>query len=134
MHLLRRLLLCLMILGPLGSALPLAAQGSGVVAVSSLAPQRTAAFSAAAKLHAQTLAQLSSSSPAGLWIVQDARGHLVASGVANPFPRELSSENYEALIPGVRGKRAKEFGFARTLGTSTRPAFRVIYVTLASES
>jgi hypothetical protein len=134
MHSGRQLLIAMLVLGPLGTTVPLSAQGTGPVAVSSLEPLRTPAFSAAAKLHAHALEELAPSTPAGLWIVQDARGQLIASGVANPFPHSISSENYDTVVPAVRGKRAKAFGFARTLGTSTRPAFRVIYVTLACDS
>ena len=116
----------------LGMALApsLMAQAAKPVPLSYLSPQRSPAFSAAARRHAQEMTQLGPSASAGLWIMQDARGHLVASGVLSPFPTTISSDNYGRVVPGAAGRAAAAFGFARTLGTQTRPAYRVAYVTL----
>jgi hypothetical protein len=127
-----KLLHCLRLL-LVGAALApsLMAQTTKPVPISYLSPQRTPAFSAAARRHAHDMTQFGPSTSAGLWIVQDARGRLVASAVLTPFPTSISSENYGRVVPGAAGRAAARFGFARTLATATRPAYRVAFVTLA---
>ncbi len=116
----------------LWSTAPLTAQGDGPVPLRLLEPQRTRAFTEAAALHAAALTRLPPSASAGLWIVQDAQGRLVSSGILTPFPKSIGSETYGTVVPGASGRAAIAYGFARTLQSPTRPAFRVAYVTLAS--
>ncbi len=115
-----------------GSLLACAPPVSGPAA--SLSERNTPAFAKAASLHATEMASLPSSASAGLWVVEDSQGNLVASGVLRAFPTTISSEDYGTVVPGAAGLVAREFGFARTTATWSHPALRVAYVTLGSSS
>jgi hypothetical protein len=65
-----------------------------------LVEQQSPAFREAVRLHAATVAALRSPESAGLWVVQDAEGALISSGVLAQFPTEISSEDYGNVVPG----------------------------------
>ncbi|MBX3134566.1 MAG: hypothetical protein KF689_14380 [Gemmatimonadaceae bacterium] len=93
----------------------------------------TGAFAEAAQKHAEELARVASAPEAGLWLVQDASGRLVASGVNAELPSEISSEAIDHTIPGAKGADVLEFGFARTAARNARTSVRVAYATVPSK-
>ena len=99
-----------------------------------LPEHNTPAFVEAARRHAPELQAWASADDAGLWVVEDSLGHLVASGVLATFPTTISSSDYETVVPGALGLEARAFGFARTPSSRSQPAFRVAYVTLGGRS
>jgi hypothetical protein len=95
-----------------------------------LSEQHTAAFIEVVQLYAADIAKLPQPAEAGIWLVQDAAGHRISSGVLKTFPAKISSENYGQIVPGAAGQRAIEFGFARTPVVGAAGPFRVAYVTV----
>src|SRR5512143_789765 len=90
-------------------------------------PQRNStAFVEAARLQAPAIAALATPGEAGIWLVQDANGHLLSSGVLAKFPTTISSSDYDKVVPGAAGLHAEEFGFARTDKVAGYGPFRVV--------
>ena len=110
------------------AAPPLHAQAS----LADLKERNTDAFVTVVRLHAAEIAKLPQPGQAGIWLVQDSTGRLVSSGVLKTFPLSISSESYGQVVPGAAGKRAIEFGFARTPVVGGAGPFRVAYVTVAA--
>ena len=98
-------------------------------------PERNSpAFAEAARLQAPRIAALAAPNEAGIWLVQDANGHLLSSGVLTEFPATISSSDYATVVPGAAGLHADEFGFARTSQAAGFGPFRVAYVVVAASS
>jgi len=92
----------------------------------------TAAFVAVIPLHHDSIAHLAHPASAGIWLVQDSTGHLIASGVLATFPTTgITADNYAQIVPGAAGLRALAFGYARTSAMNGCGPFRVAYVTVA---
>ncbi len=114
----------------LASAL-LASPAQSQAPVSALTEGRTEAFQVVVRLHAAQLATLPHPEKAGIWLVQDAGGHRISSGVAEVFPASISSYDFGYVVPAAAGHTALEFGFARTPVVDNQGPFRVVYVTVA---
>ena len=99
-----------------------------------LAEQQSPAFTEAARLQASAIASLPAPADAGIWLVQDTNGQLLASGVLSSFPTSISSSDYTTVVPGAAGLHAVEFGFARTTRFHGHGPFPVAYVTVAAHS
>jgi hypothetical protein len=125
---------CLVVPVALSIAPTAQAQARQRATLETITPLRTPAFRTAAQRHAAAMMALPATHSAGLWIVQDAHGRLIDSGILDPFPTKITSDNYGQVVPGAAGKVATEFGFSRTLGTAQRPSFRAVYVTVAAGS
>lgn len=93
----------------------------------SIRGRNSAAMVAAVAQHRAALAR---SDRAGLWVVEDRTGKLVASGVLPKFPTSINSDNYTDVVPGTAGRKLLEFGFGGTPSTRRQRAVQVAYVLL----
>ena len=93
--------------------------------------QRRAGWSEAVTRHRAALAK---SEQAGLWVVQDQAGRLLASGVLRKFPTSIGSDDYTKVVPGAVGRDVREFGFARAPATEGQRAVQVAFVLVAERS
>ncbi|MDZ4862642.1 MAG: hypothetical protein SGJ01_04275 [Gemmatimonadota bacterium] len=110
-------------------AAPTQAQQPKAVALAALPPCLTPACDKVISIHQAALTALPLPEQAGIWIVQDADGRLLSSGVLNPFPTEISSQTYGKIVPGAAGLVAVGFGLAKTRAMNGHGPFRVVYVT-----
>lgn len=109
-------------------AVPARAQQTSAKATGPWVTISTPTFVAVANQYAKDLAD--STSNAGIWLVQDRTGRIVASGIARPFPTQVRSDDLPSTIPGIRGHTAQMFGMALTPVAPGRRAFRVVYATV----
>ncbi len=112
-------------------AAPLSAQAAPLAPVSAYRERNTAAFRAVIRLHAAEIAKLPQPSEAGIWLLQDATGNLISSGVLRTFPTSISNEDYGKIVRPGAGRRVIEFGLARTPEVGDAGPFRVAFVTVA---
>ena len=87
----------------------------------------TLATAAVAEATAQHASALARASDAGLWIAQDAKGKLIASGVLDPMPNAFDSDDLYTVFPRRAGERIEKFGFARSKPIPTRGSVPMLY-------
>jgi hypothetical protein len=117
---------------PLFASVLLAPPARSQASLSVLREGQTEAFRAVVPLYAADIAKLPRPAYAGIWLVQDAAGHRISSGILTAFPAEIGNADYGDVVPGAAGLRAIDFGFMRTPVVDGFGPFRVAYVTVAA--